>query len=220
MTRGEWAEFVRTTRYLYEDSCWTDENGEAKERRRRSWHNPGFSQTNRHPVVCINWHDAQAYVRWLSEKTGQAYRLLTGAEWAGVTRGSERGSQCKYANGADRSFARSYPGLLTTAQCDDGYVWTSPVGSYAPNEQGVYDVPGNVWEWGENCSDTGGSGLTDFLQYGFAMFFRDCSSGLRVLRGGAWRSGPERLRSANRSGSDPGDRFNYVGFRLARTLTP
>ena len=220
VTRREWAEFVRTTRYLYEDSCWTYENGEAKKRRRRSWHNPGFSQTNRHPVVCINWHDAQAYVRWLSEKTGQAYRLLTGAEWAGVTRGSERGSQCKYANGADRSFARSYPGLSTTAQCDDGYVWTSPVGSYAPNEQGVYDVPGNVWEWGENCSDTGGSGLTDFLQYGFAMFFRDCSSGLRVLRGGAWRSGPERLRSANRSGSDPGDRFNYVGFRLARTLTP
>ena len=87
VTRGEWAAFVRATGYTAGHSCWTYEHGAFQERRGRSWRNPGFSQTARHPVVCVNWHDAQAYLRWLRAKTGQAYGLVSDEEWADVARG-------------------------------------------------------------------------------------------------------------------------------------
>ena len=198
VTRGEWAAFVRATGYSSGNSCWTYENRNWKKRSGRSWRNPGFSQTDRHPVVCVSWHDAQEYVGWLSEKTGQAYRLLTEAEWADVARGTERGSQCGYANGADLAAKRTYP-HWTIVECDDGYVWTAPVGSYVPNGQGVYDVLGNVWEWVEDCWEG------------------DCSR--RVLRGGSWDNSPASLRSALRFGNGTGVRNSNGGFRLARTLT-
>ena len=199
VTRGEWAAFVRATGYSAGNSCWTYENDEGRNRRGRSWRHPGFSQTARHPVVCVNWHDAQEYVRWLSEKTGQEYRLLTKAEWEDVARGTEGGSQCRYANGADLAAGTTYPDL-TTAECDDGYVWTAPVGSYASNEQGVYDIVGNVWEWVADC------------------WKGDCS--LRMLRGGSWLNAPRHLRSAYRFRGDAGFRKFDDGFRIARTLTP
>ena len=131
VTRGEWAAFVRATGYVAGHSCWTYEHGTFQERRGRSWRNPGFSQTARHPVVCVNWHDAQEYVRWLRAKTGQAYRLSPNeAEWVDVAR---------WMN-LDRT-----PAVL----CDDGPVGPAPVD--VPNGQGMYDMLGHVWEWVEDC---------------------------------------------------------------------
>ena len=111
------------------------------------------------PVVDVSWEDAQEYVRWLSAETGGEYRLLSESEWEYVARGgsstsrywggSERG-QCLHANGADRSAERSYSDW-TVASCDDGYVRTSPVGSFRANGFGLHDVSGNVLEWVEDC---------------------------------------------------------------------
>ena len=81
VTRGEFAGFVSATGRSMEESCIADEGGEWKWRSGRSWRSPGFSQTDRDLAVCVSWHDAQAYVAWLSGKTGMSYRLLSESEW-------------------------------------------------------------------------------------------------------------------------------------------
>ena len=223
VTRGEFGRFVSETGRSMGNACRTYEGGEGKERSGRSWRNPGFSQTDEHPVVCVNWSDARAYVEWLSRKTGEGYRLLSESEWEYVARGgtetarywgeSESG-QCRYANGADRE-AKRHNSRWTTVDCDDGYYRTSPVGRYEANGFGLRDVLGNVWEWVEDCWNGSYRGApTD----GSAWESGRC--GRRVLRGGSWSDGPGDLRSAGRGWNTTGGRVDIVGFRVARTLTP
>ena len=223
VTRGEFARFVSATGRSMGNACWTHEGGEWKERSGRHWRNPGFSQTDEHPVVCVSWNDAQAYVQWLSRKTGEEYRLLSEAEWEYVARAgtetarywgeSERG-QCRYANGADRTALR-HNSDWTTVDCDDGHYRTSPVGSYEANGFGLHDVLGNVWEWTEDCWNDSYAGAP---RDGSAWTSGEC--GRRVLRGGSWVVNPWFLRSAFRIRNSTGFRFNYAGLRVARTLTP
>ena len=194
-----------------------------------SWRDPGFGQGGGHPVVCVSWEDAQAYARWLSEQTGQDYRLPSEAEWeyaarAGTTTAYSWGNDideiCGYANGMDTSMAAAYPvdglGVDMAAKCSDGAVWTVPVGLYVPNDFGLYDMHGNVWEWVQDCwhesyrrAPSDGTAWTSG---------GDCS--LRVLRGGSWYYNPRYLRSANRDWNTTGNRLNISGFRVARTITP
>lgn len=223
VTRGEFARFVSATGHSMGNSCWIYEDGEWKDRAGYSWRSPGFRQTDRDPVVCVNWAEAKAYVRWLSSETGKEYRLLSESEWEYVARagtttsrywGKSESGQCVHANGADKAAGRRY-GDWKTAKCEDGHVRTSPVGSFSPNGFGLHDVPGNVWEWVEDCWNDGYAGAPDD---GSAWLRGDC--GLRVLRGGSWDSYPVLLRSAYRSWFVSSLRFDNVGFRLARTLTP
>ena len=96
-----------------------------------SWRDPGFRQTNRHPVTCVSWDDAQEYVSWLSRRTGASYRLPTEAEWERAAAGSQPG--------CDRLGRGTRP---------DG---TCPVGSYGPNAAGLSDMEGNLLEWTSDC---------------------------------------------------------------------
>ncbi len=221
VTRGEYSRFVSATGHRSEDGCWTREGGESKLRSGRHWRSPGFRQTEAHPVICVNWEDARAYVGWLSEKTGEEYRLLSESEWEYVARGgtatarywgeSETG-QCSYENGADASTNRSW---RRRAGCNDGYARTSPVGSFGANGFGLHDVLGNVLEWVEDCwNDSYGGAPAD----GSAWESGDCRR--RVLRGGSWNGTPRRLRSANRFRYGTGSRGYVAGFRVVRTLTP
>ena len=150
VTRGEFGRFVSSTGRSMGDSCWTWENGEWKARSGRGWRNPGFLQTDSHPVVCVSWDDARAYVGWLSGETGASYRLLSESEWEYAARGGTQtrywwgdgsSSQCRYANGADMS-AKKHNSGWTVADCDDGYSRTSPVGSFGANAFGLHDVHG------------------------------------------------------------------------------
>lgn len=81
VTRGEWSRFVSETGYSGGNSCSTYEEGAWKERSGRGWRAPGYAQDDGHPVVCVSWGDAKAYVEWLSRKTGKEYRLLSESEW-------------------------------------------------------------------------------------------------------------------------------------------
>ena len=160
------------------------------------------------PVINVSWDDAKAYVRWLSRKTGEEYRLLSEAEWEYVARAGTTG---KYHFGSSLSPSRaSYGGDR------DG---TAPVGSYAANGFGLHDVHGNVWEWVEDCWNESYHGAP---ADGSAWETGDCSQ--RVLRGGSWHESPWFLRSASRLKGPAGGRdrhtYNILGFRIARMLAP
>ena len=189
----------------------------------RHWRDPGFSQTDSHPVVCVSWNDAQGYVHWLSGKTGEKYRLPSEAEWKYVARagtktarywGESVSGQCRYANGADRTALRHNIGW-TTVDCDDGHYGTAPVGRFQANGYKLHDVPGNVSEWVEDCWNDSYAGAP---RDGSAGMSGNCSR--RVLRGGSWFDAPRSLRSADRYRITSGDRYDDAGFRVARTLTP
>ena len=225
VTRGEFARFVSATGRSMGNACFVYEGGQWEKRSGRHWKSPGFRQTDDHPVVCVNWEDAQAYVQWLSRKTGEEYRLLSEAEWEYVARAgtkttrywgeSERG-QCRYANGADEALKRRHANWeRQIASCDDGHAKTAPVGSYDANGYGLHDVLGNVWEWTEDCWNDSYAGAP---RDGSAWTSGDCSR--RVLRGGSWNNFPGNLRSASRVRDPSGGRINLAGFRVARTLTP
>jgi len=161
------------------------------------------------PVINVSWDDAQSYVRWLSARTGKTYRLLSEAEWEYVARA---GTGTAYSWGDSIGVNR--------ANCDGcGSQWddekTAPVGSFAANAWGVYDMHGNVYEWVEDCwNDSYVGAPAD----GSAWESEDCSK--RVLRGGSWYWGPRSLRSACRDGSATAYRsiLNHYGFRLARSF--
>ena len=202
VTRGEYGRFVSSTGWSSGDSCWVYEGGEWKDRSGRSWRSPGFHQGDSHPVVCVSWEDAQGYVEWLSDETGEEYRLLSESEWEYVARG---GTETAYHFGSSLTSSRANYG-----RNNDG---TVRVGRYGTNGFGLHDVHGNVWEWVEDCwNDSYHGAPTD----GSVWKSGDC--GKRVLRGGSWSDGPRYLRSAFRLRYPSGGRDSVIGFRVARTL--
>ena len=187
-------------------------------------HNPGdagWGRGNR-PVVNVSWNDAQAYIRWLSGRTGGEYRLLSESEWEYAARGGtvtarywgeSASGQCRHGNGADRSAKRRYSDW-TIAECEDGAVHTAEVGTYESNGYGLHDVLGNVWEWVGDCwHDSYAGAPSDGSAWTGSG---DC--GKRVLRGGSWGNAPRYLRSADRRRASTGFRSSDAGFRVARTL--
>jgi len=187
------------------------------------WDNPGFAQGERHPVACISWNDAQAYVQWLSDRTGKKYRLPSESEWeyaarAGTTSsrfwGDSPDQACQYANVADTTKGPKGYGWARKHDCSDGYFFSAPVGNYEANAFGLHDTLGNVLEWTDDCWN---GSYNDPPGEGSAWTSGDCSG--RVLRGGSWPFRPSGLRSAHRGGVATGYRNSSLGFRLARTLS-
>jgi sulfatase modifying factor 1 len=210
VTRGEFASFVAATGYRT-PGC-EPEHVLA----------PPYAQTDNYPATCVNWSDAQAYISWLSAKTGKSYRLPTEAEWeyaarAGTTTpwfwGNDAARECGFANGGDLSMKDGMPDHSGTDLCRDGYAFASPVGSFRPNGWGLYDMAGNVWQWVADCwHETYDGAPSD----GSAWTIDACDK--RDLRGGAWNMNAYHVRSANRNFLDPAIRSDRIGFRLARTL--
>ena len=168
----------------------------------------------RRPVISVSWKGAQAYVQWLSEQTGEAYRLLSEAEWEYVARA---GTTTPFHTGTTISTEQAnYNGNYTYGSGRKGEYRkkTVPVGRFPANAFGLHDVHGNVWEWTQDCWNKSYAGAPS---NGGAWESGDCSR--RVVRGGSWFNYPRELRSANRYRITVGLRDNNVGFRLARTLT-
>ena len=199
----------------------------------RDWRNPGFEQDERHPVVCVSWNDAEAYVRWLSLRTGQTYRLPSEAEWEYAARalavrgvpgvfprryyGEDSGDSrlCDFANGADRSLASRFA-VASMADCEDGYVFTAPAGRFRRNAFGLADMLGNVWEWTADCWR--GSYANAPVDGAVWREADDGDCGRRVVRGGGWYFPPEVLRAAFRNRFPTDAALNLLGFRVARAF--
>jgi len=174
-------------------------------------HRPGDQGwgRGRRPVLNLSWDDAAAYADWLTQKTGKRYRLLTEAEY-------------EYAARAGSTAAYYWGDAIGkgNANCDGcGSQWdniqTAPVGSFAANPFGLYDMAGNAWQWLQDCYHENYNGAP---ADGAAWTGDDC--GRRVIRGGSWISVPPVLRSAGRFWNIANSRGNLLGFRVGRTLTP
>jgi formylglycine-generating enzyme required for sulfatase activity len=188
-----------------------------------NWRNPGFRQTDDHPVLNVTWNDAVAFCRWLSKKEDKTYRLPTEAEWEYAARA---GTETRYANGDD-------PGCLAdVANALDDRGRTSfphvqeldiapggrprfplPVGSLMPNRFGLCDMHGNVWEW---CSDWYAA---DYYAHSPVDDPQGPAEGdRRVRRGGGWNSFPLWARAAMRNWNTPKSRCVNLGFRVVREM--
>ena len=220
VTRGQYRTFAEATG-RDGDGCFTWTGSTFEVGARLNWRNPGYAQDDRHPAVCVSWEDAIAYVRWLGQRTGRAYRLLSEAEWeyaarAGTTTarfwGEDGNLSCAYANGADRATAGS-AGPLGRAACDDGHAYTAPAGSFRANAFGLHDMLGNVGEWTQDCWNGNYARAPSDER---AASTGDCT--MRSVRGGSWDDAPAGLRAAYRVGSPVTVRLYSRGFRVARDL--
>jgi formylglycine-generating enzyme required for sulfatase activity len=221
VTVGDFREFVSATGRDMKGCDIYD--GAWRHKAKSSWKEPGFAQTDAHPVTCASWDDAVAYATWLSTKTGHRYRLPSASEWEYAARAGSVGARpwstdpaaaCANANVADQSAARHYPGWDVFA-CDDGYVHTAPVSTYKSNAFGLDDMLGNVFQWTMDCWHADYAGApTD----GTARLGEACSE--REMRGGSWFSAPDYVRSAYRNHFPADYRASSVGFRLVREGTP
>jgi formylglycine-generating enzyme required for sulfatase activity len=216
VTHAEFASFIRETGYSTNNSNCVVWQSRHYRNESVGWEHPAFSQSDREPVVCVSWDDAQAYVRWLNGKVrGGAgglsagsdgpYRLPSEAEWEYAAR---VGKRTAFWWGDDIG-----SGNADCQGCNTTYRRPAPVGSFRPNPLGLYDMNGNVSEWTADCwNGTYAQAPGDSS----AWTKGDCS--LRAVRGGDWTGDAETLRSAHRADFGARDRANYIGFRVARTL--
>jgi len=114
---------------------------------------------------------------------------------------------------ADLTLQKASPDSVV-ASCDDGTIYTAPVGSFKPNPWGLYDILGNVAEWVEDCYVGNYKGAP---KDGSTVTAQDCVT--RVVRGGSWQGNPRYVRAASRDDVAPVSRNHHVGFRLARSVT-
>jgi len=172
------------------------------------------------PVTHVDHRDAIAYANWLSDETGNSYRLLSESEWEYVARagqqthyyfGNDIAQLCEFANVADKSVKKDFR-HWTAVDCDDGMTRIGKVGSFAPNQFGLYDISGNVAEWILDCSlpeyryaPTDGSAVTSRIS---------CET--HGYRGGSWASSAVEARASYRNAASQGN--DTRGIRLARDL--
>jgi formylglycine-generating enzyme required for sulfatase activity len=229
VTVGQFRNFAQSTGFKTDaenniggaSGCYAMEAGKFDWRAGRYWDSPGFEQTEQQPVVCVSWRDANAYIKWLAQKTGKQYRLPTEAEWEYAARGNTDTARywgdnpneaCRYANVTDTTTGPGGIGWGTKHECSDGYFFTAPVGSYTPNAFGLYDMLGNAGEWtADTYHDSYNSAPSDGSEW------QGDGAG-RVLRGGSWYVVPYNSRSAFRNDITPAARGSDDGFRAARTL--
>ena len=215
VTVGQFRGFVEKTGYKTEaessgKGAWGWTGSEYKQDPSFLWRNPGFKQTDDHPVVCVSHNDAMAFLKWLNAQETQAgflYRLPTEAEWEYAARAGTRGiwgaddtpkNLPRFANFWDDAIKKRFPN-------------TSPVGSFEPNAWKLYDMIGNVWEWCDDWYDA------DYYQSAPTENPRNEKEGPnRVIRGGGWYGSAERCAAAYRGWAGPSHTSSFLGLRLAR----
>ncbi len=206
VTREEFAHFVTATGYAGANGCYLWTVGDYAFDARKSWRDPGFAQTERDPVVCVNMQDVDAFIAWMVQTTGKSYRLPTEAEW-------------EYAARAGTKTLRWWGNPIGSGNADCGGCgsrWdaksTAPAGSFAANPFGLYDVLGNAWQWTADCWNNS----YDHAPNDASVRVVSGQCGGRVLRGGSWVEVPRLVRAARRLRHPIPRRQNNVGFRVLR----
>lgn len=200
---GEWNAYLRDTGYTMPD-------GDKRPGRECIAGKPRYTMTARHPAVCMDYKEATAYVAWLSKKTGKAYRMVSESVREYAARGGTSGPfPFPLDEGKEYSIAKH----ANTYGPADGYSYSSPVGSYAPNAFGMYDMHGNVYERVADCEHSNYIGApTD----GSAWMEPNCEG--YMIRGNDWGEAPVFSRSGNRNTIYPQTRGDWIGFRVVRDL--
>ncbi len=180
-----------------------------------------------YPVMNVNWSQARDYVRWLSDLTGERYRLPSEAEWEYAARAGgafslpeSETAYCEHLNGLDRTAMKLLPDVAyavdSNLPCSDGHLSSAVVGSFPPNAFGLYDTLGNVSEWTQDCyhaSYLGGPTDGTSRETGET---EECR--FRVSRGGSWAYSFDGIRPASRIPRSAGSSYSSLGFRVARDL--
>lgn len=233
ITRDQYEAFVSATNRAVGGDCLTDrrKRGDWQYDAATTFRDPGFEQGDDHPVACVNWDEAQAYVAWLNAQTNGGYRLLTEVEWEYVARGgatqnlaypwgNDASQGCLFANAFDRTTLQTYSRMDTSGykiydpmDCFDDRLNTSPVGSLQPNAFGVYDIIGNVSEWLEDCYSATRDRLSES---GVPPAESACAK--RLVKGGSWGTLAHNVRIAERLPYPGTHRDDSIGIRVAKTL--
>ena len=199
VTRGDFAAFANATGHKVECAhVWRAGKWELDPT--ASWRNPGFAQDDSHPVVCVSWDEAKVYAAWLAQMTGKPYRLLSEAEWeyccrAGMTTPFWWGTSITPTQ-ANYNGNYVYEGGGSKGEWRQG---TVPVGSFATNPWGLYQVHGNVWEWCQDIwHDTYNSAPSDG-----SPWLQGDDAGRRVVRGGPGSTFPGSSARRTATGSPP-----------------
>ncbi len=207
-----------------------------------TWKNPGFEQTDEHPVVGVSWRDAVAFCRWLSEKEGKTYRLPTEAEWEYLCRagtwdqaywfGGDPHQAWRFANIGTSELEKAYPKMVLEkwiidpdTEPSDGFVYTSPVGAYPANPWGFHDVHGNAFEWVQDAysftayKDLAQAAGEERRVVDPVVTVPDAKGvDVRVIRGGCFYSDPFNHMACTRSFFLAADSACYIGFRVVREV--
>ena len=163
--------------------------------------NPSNFNGSKRPVENVSWNDCQEFIRKLNTMTGKQFRLPTEAEWEFASRGGIKSQGYKYSGSNNLNSVAWYD--------DNSGITTHDVGLKSPNELGIYDMSGNVWEW---CSDWYGNYSSSSQTNPTGSY----SGSNRVLRGGSWGLNAWCCRVSIRSGGAPDFRHLILGFRLAQ----
>jgi formylglycine-generating enzyme required for sulfatase activity len=163
-----------------------------------------FKGSGHRPVERVSWDDTQLFIQQLNERTGESYRLPTEAEWEYAVRGGIYSNRYKYAGSNKLKEVGWYD--------ENSHDETKPVGLKFPNELGLYDMSGNVYEW---CADVWHENYEDAPSDGSA-WMEGGEQNRRVVRGGSWGNSSDYCRVAYRYRVIQGSRYYDFGFRLAR----
>jgi uncharacterized protein (TIGR02996 family) len=200
VTVGEFARFVEATGYKTE----AENNSDSE-----NWRTPRFEQDVRHPVICVNWNDVQAMVKWLNQVNPHArlvHSLPTEAQWEYACRAGNPGA---YHWGDEESRLAEFAWFMENSE---GRTW--PVETKKPNVWGLWHMHGQIWEWCEDWYEL-------YPERAVQNPKGPASERLyRVTRGGSWSDAPRYSRSACRGVSKPSVRNTLGGFRLVVSAQP
>ena len=160
------------------------------------------------PVECVSWNDCQTFITKLNQLTGATFRLPTEAEWEYAARGGNRSKGYKYAGSNTIGDVAWYWGNIPSQSSGTSGYGTQTVATKAPNELGLYDMSGNVWEW---CQDWWGS----YSSGAQTNPTGPTSGSYRVRRGGCWNNNARNCRVSYRGSCTPSNAYSYLGLRLA-----